>query len=159
MSQLAFALTFAQKCKYVHPTQVLPCVQENFIVKKHLDKMYTVVRLQHLWSQLITVCNTDILLEDGVWHYLITFQGVWCDFIISWQEGVSKLKWSTSSTMLYTACLDGITRVWDARSGVSKAVLTGHGRNSCVLDFDVTRWALDSNSKCWFTTYFLQPLP
>ncbi|XP_076458648.1 angio-associated migratory cell protein-like [Babylonia areolata] len=54
-------------------------------------------------------------------------------------EGVSKLKWASSAPLLFTGCLDGITRLWDARSGKNKAELSGHTRNSCILDFDVTR--------------------
>ncbi|KAL8591050.1 hypothetical protein ACOMHN_015673 [Nucella lapillus] len=54
-------------------------------------------------------------------------------------EGVSRLKWACTAPVLYTGCLDGLTRVWDALSGASKAVLSGHARHSCILDFDVTR--------------------
>lgn len=54
-------------------------------------------------------------------------------------RGVCKVKWSSSSLLLYTACVDGVTRVWDARNGASKALLTGHANQHCVLDFDITK--------------------
>lgn len=53
-------------------------------------------------------------------------------------EGVSRVKWASSAPLLFTGCLDGIMRLWDARSGTTKAVLSGHSRHSCILDFDVT---------------------
>ncbi|KAK7507275.1 hypothetical protein BaRGS_00001210 [Batillaria attramentaria] len=55
-------------------------------------------------------------------------------------EGVCKVRWSSSSApLLYTACLDGIMRLWDTRSGSSKAVWTGHAKHRGILDFDVAR--------------------
>lgn len=54
-------------------------------------------------------------------------------------EGVCKLRWSPSVPILYTACLDGVMRAWDTRSGASKWVWTGHARYRSILDFDVAR--------------------
>jgi WD40 repeat protein len=41
-------------------------------------------------------------------------------------EGVSAMRWHPSLPMLCTAGLDGVSRVWDARSGNLVRGFTGH---------------------------------
>lgn len=52
------------------------------------------------------------------------------------QDGVVKLKWSETE-LIYTACLDGKIRVWDARTGNCERVFQGH--EDSILDLAVSR--------------------
>ena len=54
------------------------------------------------------------------------------------QDGVVKIHWCHSASLLYTACLDGIVRLWDSRNGSS--VRTWEGHTDHLLDLDVTRF-------------------
>lgn len=51
--------------------------------------------------------------------------------------GVVKLKWDTTSPLVYTACLDGVVRMWDARNGKCCSEWSGH--QDALLDFDISR--------------------
>lgn len=53
------------------------------------------------------------------------------------QAGIVKLRWDTSSPLVYTASLDGIIRLWDARNGQCVTQWTGH--QDAILDFDISR--------------------
>ena len=48
-----------------------------------------------------------------------------------------KIRWCHSAPLLYTACLDGVVRLWDARNG--SVVSSWEGHNSQLLDLDTTR--------------------
>ena len=54
------------------------------------------------------------------------------------QEGVVKMQWCHSAPLLYTACLDGMVRLWDARN--ASAVRTWEGHTNHLLDMDITRF-------------------
>ena len=49
-----------------------------------------------------------------------------CRHICVHDGGVVKLAWHDTAPLVYTACTDGIIRVWDARSGEMLQALTGH---------------------------------
>ena len=48
------------------------------------------------------------------------------------------MKWDMEAPLVYTACLDGVVRMWDARNGKCCAEWSGH--QDALLDFDVSRW-------------------
>ena len=48
-----------------------------------------------------------------------------------------KIRWCNSSPLLYTACLDGVVRLWDGRNG--SVVTQWEGHNGQLLDVDLTR--------------------
>ncbi|XP_062588263.1 angio-associated migratory cell protein-like isoform X2 [Saccostrea cucullata] len=50
--------------------------------------------------------------------------------------GVVKVKWDTASPLVYTACLDGVIRLWDARNGKCSSEWVGH--QDALLDFDLS---------------------
>ena len=54
------------------------------------------------------------------------------------QEGVVKMRWCHSTPLVYTACLDGVVRLWDTRNG--STVRTWEGHSSHLLDLDITRF-------------------
>ena len=54
------------------------------------------------------------------------------------QEGVVKMHWCHSAPFLYTACLDGMVRLWDARN--ASTVRTWEGHTDHLLDMDITRF-------------------
>ena len=54
------------------------------------------------------------------------------------QAGIVKLKWDYISPLVYTACLDGVIRLWDARNGQCVTQWAGH--QDAILDFDISRW-------------------
>ncbi|XP_046555991.1 LOW QUALITY PROTEIN: angio-associated migratory cell protein-like [Haliotis rubra] len=51
-------------------------------------------------------------------------------------DGIVKLKWDETSPLVYTASLDGVVSMWDARSGKEETRWTGH--SAAILDFDIT---------------------
>ena len=53
------------------------------------------------------------------------------------QAGIVKLKWDYISPLVYTACLDGVIRLWDARNGQCVTQWAGH--QDAILDFDISR--------------------
>jgi len=57
--------------------------------------------------------------------------------IVDFQEGVVKICWCHSMPLLYTACLDGVVRLWDARNGDTVRAWEGHSDH--LLDLDITR--------------------
>lgn len=46
--------------------------------------------------------------------------------------GVVKLIWHDTAPLVYTACTDGVVRLWDARSGEMLQALTGHEVGRCA---------------------------
>ncbi|XP_065884318.1 angio-associated migratory cell protein-like isoform X2 [Dysidea avara] len=56
--------------------------------------------------------------------------------INSKKDGVVKIRWCNSSPLLYTACLDGVVRLWDGRNG--SVVTQWEGHNGQLLDMDMT---------------------
>ena len=54
------------------------------------------------------------------------------------QEGVVKMHWCHSTPLVYTACLDGVVRLWDARNG--STVRSWEGHSSHLLDLDITKF-------------------
>ena len=61
-----------------------------------------------------------------------------CSVTTDGQEGVVKMHWCHSTPLVYTACLDGIVRLWDARNG--STVRSWEGHSSHLLDLDITRF-------------------
>ncbi|KAK6166332.1 hypothetical protein SNE40_023054 [Patella caerulea] len=53
------------------------------------------------------------------------------------EVGIVKLKWDSISPLIYTASLDGIIRLWDARSSAMVSQWTGHQAE--ILDFDISK--------------------
>ncbi|XP_005099957.1 angio-associated migratory cell protein [Aplysia californica] len=51
--------------------------------------------------------------------------------------GIVKLRWSASSPILYTVCLDGCVRQFDGRNGQLMRMWQGHSAG--ILDFDIAR--------------------
>ena len=51
------------------------------------------------------------------------------------QAGVTRLHWE--DCLVYTACLDGMLRLWDARSGNCER--EWHGHRAAILDMAVSR--------------------
>ncbi|XP_060570298.1 angio-associated migratory cell protein-like [Ruditapes philippinarum] len=51
--------------------------------------------------------------------------------------GIVSLQWDKLSPMVYTSCLDGAIRLWNARSGELTSTWTGH-RDS-ILGFDISK--------------------
>ena len=49
-----------------------------------------------------------------------------------------KTLWCHSAPLLYTACLDGVVRLWDARNGSS--VHSWEGHTGHLLDLDTTKF-------------------
>lgn len=56
------------------------------------------------------------------------------------ETGIVKLKWDNTSPLVYTACLDGIVRLWDARN--SELISSWSGHLDSILDFNISN---DSN--------------
>ena len=54
-----------------------------------------------------------------------------------YKEGVVKMHWCHSAPLLYTACLDGVVRLWDARN--ASTVHSWEGHTNHLLDMDITR--------------------
>lgn len=52
-------------------------------------------------------------------------------------NGIVKLKWSTSSPVFYTICLDGCLRQFDGRNGALLKTFEGH--SAAILDFDISK--------------------
>lgn len=73
----------------------------------------------------ITISFTSI--PDDLWFCVV-------------QDGIVKLKWDETSPLVYTASLDGVVRMWDARSGKEETRWTGH--SAAILDFDITACVL-----------------
>lgn len=53
------------------------------------------------------------------------------------EAGVVRLKWDPSAPLVYTACLDGVVRLWDGRTGQSVNQWSGH--SDSILDIDLSR--------------------
>uniref|UniRef100_H2YSN0 Angio-associated migratory cell protein n=1 Tax=Ciona savignyi TaxID=51511 RepID=H2YSN0_CIOSA len=58
--------------------------------------------------------------------------------------GVSVMKWNKAGTSIYTACLDGIGRLWNARSGELENTFVGHSDEI----YDI---ALTTDDKCFLS--------
>ncbi|XP_064653205.1 angio-associated migratory cell protein-like isoform X2 [Lineus longissimus] len=56
------------------------------------------------------------------------------------EAGIVRLRWDTTLPLVFTCALDGVTQLWDARSGKREAEWSGHQGE--ILDFGFTR---DSN--------------
>ncbi|XP_071148534.1 angio-associated migratory cell protein-like [Mytilus edulis] len=52
------------------------------------------------------------------------------------EAGIVKLKWDAISPLIYTACLDGVLRLWDSRNGQCVTQWAGH--QDAILDFDIS---------------------
>ncbi|KAJ8320409.1 hypothetical protein KUTeg_001996, partial [Tegillarca granosa] len=52
------------------------------------------------------------------------------------ETGIVKLKWDNTSPLVYTACLDGIVRLWDARN--SELISSWSGHLDSILDFNIS---------------------
>ncbi|XP_068612552.1 angio-associated migratory cell protein [Brachionichthys hirsutus] len=55
------------------------------------------------------------------------------------EAGIVHLRWEDSSSVVATCCLDGVLRLWDARSGGMISEYGGHAAE--ILDFSVNREA------------------
>ncbi|XP_064607664.1 angio-associated migratory cell protein-like [Liolophura sinensis] len=53
------------------------------------------------------------------------------------EAGIVKLRWDSATSMIYTASLDRVLRLWDARTGNIVSQWTGHQGE--ILDFDIAR--------------------
>ncbi|XP_065808279.1 angio-associated migratory cell protein [Labrus bergylta] len=53
------------------------------------------------------------------------------------EAGIVHLQWEDSSSVVSTCCLDGVLRLWDARSGGIVSEFRGHAAE--VLDFSINR--------------------
>ncbi|XP_064419954.1 angio-associated migratory cell protein [Latimeria chalumnae] len=53
------------------------------------------------------------------------------------EAGIVQLLWEDSSPVVYTCSLDGVVRLWDARSG--KLISDYHGHTAEILDFTISR--------------------
>ncbi|KAH3753809.1 angio-associated migratory cell protein-like [Dreissena polymorpha] len=53
------------------------------------------------------------------------------------EAGIVSLLWDRLSPLIYTSSLDGVVRLWDARSGAMTASWTGH--TNSILGFDIAR--------------------
>lgn len=51
--------------------------------------------------------------------------------------GIVSLQWDKLSPLVYTSCLDGAVRLWDARSGELTSTWTGH--IDSILGFDISK--------------------
>ena len=77
------------------------------------------------------------------------------------QEGVVKMCWCHSTPLVYTACLDGIVRLWDARN--ASTVCSWEGHSSHLLDLDITKFVETTSMHfvhlllIWFTLGMIQP--
>ncbi|XP_019614224.1 PREDICTED: angio-associated migratory cell protein-like [Branchiostoma belcheri] len=69
----------------------------------------------------------------GVWDIPTGVQRHKC----SHPGGIVRLQWVESGYLLYTSCLDGVTRIWDSRTGATVQQLTGHAEE--ILDMAVSR--------------------
>lgn len=54
------------------------------------------------------------------------------------QAGIVNLQWEESSSVVATCCLDGVLRLWDARSGGIVSEYCGHAAE--ILNFTVNRY-------------------
>uniref|UniRef100_V9KSE6 Angio-associated migratory cell protein n=1 Tax=Callorhinchus milii TaxID=7868 RepID=V9KSE6_CALMI len=55
------------------------------------------------------------------------------------QAGIVQLRWECHTALLYTASLDGVVRMWDARTGSMQSEYRGHRAE--ILDFAVNKEA------------------
>ncbi|XP_060080044.1 angio-associated migratory cell protein-like [Ylistrum balloti] len=53
------------------------------------------------------------------------------------EAGVVRLKWDPTAPLVYTACLDGVVRLWDGRNGQCVNQWSGH--TDAILDVDLSR--------------------
>jgi ribosome assembly protein SQT1 len=67
---------------------------------------------------------------------------------LSHDAGVVKVKWHPTEPLLFTACIDGAMRLWDARNGA--LVRSWRGHQDQILDFVMTKYAafFSSFHKC-----------
>ena len=56
------------------------------------------------------------------------------------QAGVTRLKCSNRSPLVFTACQDGCVRMWDVRGGECVREWWGHTRD--ILDLNITRYCI-----------------
>ncbi len=70
--------------------------------------------------------------------------GAWISFL---QDGVVRLHSSSQEPLVFTACLDGIVRGWDLRSG--QCVKEWHGHSDQILDLAVSRSVLVKRVGTW----------
>lgn len=53
------------------------------------------------------------------------------------QAGVTRLQWDNLGPLIYSASLDGVVRLWDARSGSCEC--EWHGHKAPILDMAVNK--------------------
>lgn len=69
--------------------------------------------------------------------------GIWdtntqiCRHRCTHDAGIVSLQWDKLSPLVYTSCLDGAVRLWDARSGECLSTWTGH--TDSILGFDISK--------------------
>lgn len=65
-----------------------------------------------------------------------------CRHICQHDGGIVRLEWHDWLPLVYTACTDGVVRLWDARSGQCLSELSGHqvrglaDRGICLVALD-----------------------
>jgi len=69
------------------------------------------------------------------------------------QEAVVRLQWHPSQPLLFTGCLDGVARCWDARTGACMHEYRGHGDE--ILDLAVSASACCLGADAYHLPFFL----
>lgn len=69
-----------------------------------------------------------------------------CRHVCQHEGGIVRLKWHDWLPLVYTACTDGVVRLWDARSGQCLYQLTGHQVSLVCMSRWPARWRVDSSS-------------
>nr|CAB3219599.1 angio-associated migratory cell protein-like [Phallusia mammillata] len=63
------------------------------------------------------------------------------------RDGITRVLWNSDETQLVTSCLDGVTRIWDARSG--NLIQTCVGHSDQIFDIALTKddkWLISASS-------------